>query len=574
MDVQKQIRENTLELHDFLKDLKGWEKSVKEKEKNLRNEQATRGNDVIPNPRRNSSAAAHVEGKGSQEICKEKSNGKVDPITVSGSKKTEKTQVPASKPGTTAASHTYDYFRDKWDKFDVDAALKEIDEEDEDGEDLGQKKVQDKVIPPVRGSQGGSKTVERKRTAEAISKEQTMEPGKLFGRGIGAMNRLPGSLGYDEGIPDATSEKELGNEYFKEGKYVRAFECYSRSIALQPTAVAYANRAMAALKLNRFKEAEEDCTEAISLDDRYTKAYARRGTARRELQKYLMAVEDFEFAFRLEPENTHLKRQYMEARETYEKRTGNKPSEKKVPIIVKEVAKTSPQVPVAAKSSAIEESPKPVHKPAGPTSSSTKINNADLAGDMESFGADTRPKVPIVQANGAGRPVTASPQAKAKAAEQAKLYEKKLVEAAAIQNAAARAAATVAMAAVRNFAAPKTAYEFESLWKGFDGNLEAQSRLMKVMDPSSLPGVFKDSLGATMLVEIIRCLELLFPDDASFAVQILENLTKVGRFSMTVMFMSAKDKKDLCRLWDEVFMKSSPDMHSALKSLRATYRLG
>lgn len=41
----------------------------------------------------------------------------------------------------------------------------------------------------------------------------------------------------------------------------------------------------------RFKEAEEDCTEAISLDDRYTKAYARRGTARRELQKYLMAVE-------------------------------------------------------------------------------------------------------------------------------------------------------------------------------------------------------------------------------------------------------------------------------------------
>lgn len=37
---------------------------------------------------------------------------------------------------------------------------------------------------------------------------------------------------------------------------------------------------------------------------------------------------------------------------------------------------------------------------------------------MESFGADTRPKVPIVQANGAGRPVTASPQAKAKAAEQ------------------------------------------------------------------------------------------------------------------------------------------------------------
>jgi hypothetical protein len=42
-----------------------------------------------------------------------------------------------------------------------------------------------------------------------------------------------------------------GNEYFKEGKYVRAIDCYSRSIALQPTAVAYANRAMAAIKIRR-----------------------------------------------------------------------------------------------------------------------------------------------------------------------------------------------------------------------------------------------------------------------------------------------------------------------------------
>lgn len=42
-----------------------------------------------------------------------------------------------------------------------------------------------------------------------------------------------------------------GNEFFKEGKYVNAIECYSRSIALQPTAVAYANRAMAFLKIRR-----------------------------------------------------------------------------------------------------------------------------------------------------------------------------------------------------------------------------------------------------------------------------------------------------------------------------------
>lgn len=45
----------------------------------------------------------------------------------------------------------------------------------------------------------------------------------------------------------------------------------------------------------RYADAELDCTEAINLDDRYTKAYSRRGTARKELQKYLVAVEGGNF---------------------------------------------------------------------------------------------------------------------------------------------------------------------------------------------------------------------------------------------------------------------------------------
>ena len=40
-----------------------------------------------------------------------------------------------------------------------------------------------------------------------------------------------------------------GNEYFKQKKFNEAIECYSRSIALSPTAVTHANRAMAYLKI-------------------------------------------------------------------------------------------------------------------------------------------------------------------------------------------------------------------------------------------------------------------------------------------------------------------------------------
>jgi len=41
----------------------------------------------------------------------------------------------------------------------------------------------------------------------------------------------------------------------------------------------------------RFQEAEDDCTEALDLDDRYIKAYSRRATARKELGKIKESME-------------------------------------------------------------------------------------------------------------------------------------------------------------------------------------------------------------------------------------------------------------------------------------------
>lgn len=41
----------------------------------------------------------------------------------------------------------------------------------------------------------------------------------------------------------------------------------------------------------RFEKAEDDCTEALNLDDRYIKAYSRRITARKELGKLKEAMD-------------------------------------------------------------------------------------------------------------------------------------------------------------------------------------------------------------------------------------------------------------------------------------------
>jgi tetratricopeptide (TPR) repeat protein len=122
-----------------------------------------------------------------------------------------------------------------------------------------------------------------------------------------------------ESLLDSSSEKEQGNEFFKQKKFNEAIDCYSRSIALSPNAVTYANRAMAYLKIKRYREAEVDCTEALNLDDRYIKAYSRRATARKELGMIKEAKEDAEFALRLEPESQELKKQYADIKSLLEK---------------------------------------------------------------------------------------------------------------------------------------------------------------------------------------------------------------------------------------------------------------
>lgn len=100
---------------------------------------------------------------------------------------------------------------------------------------------------------------------------------------------------------DAELWKDRGNKAFSAKNYAQAKKDYTQSIALQPTCLAYANRAMAELKLEEYSAAEADCTKAIALDAAYTKAYLRRAAAAKELGKLLEATEDYEHALRLEP---------------------------------------------------------------------------------------------------------------------------------------------------------------------------------------------------------------------------------------------------------------------------------
>lgn len=273
---------------------------------------------------------------------------------------------------------------------------------------------------------------------------------------------------------------------------------------------------MALLKIRRFGDAETDCTEAISLDDRYVKAYARRGTARQELKQYSAAIRDFEFALRLEPENKELERQYKAAKEAYEKDSGIISSGEKVKIPLSKGVSN-------------------VHVPSRPT------------GPEASRSEQVKVNVPVRSVKDA----IASTQA-----------------------AAARAAASATAGVARSLVAPRTSYEFEATWKSLAGDRSSQGRLLKMLKPASLPSLFKDSLAAPLMIDLIETLALFFPDDASFAVEVLEHLPKVGRFSMSVLSFTSKQKTALSQLWDGAFRAGvSDELIQRLDVLRGAYRL-
>ena len=61
-----------------------------------------------------------------------------------------------------------------------------------------------------------------------------------------------------------TSHREEGNALFASGSYSAATESYSKAIELEKDVLACLNRAAAFLKLDRFKEAVDDCDDVLA----------------------------------------------------------------------------------------------------------------------------------------------------------------------------------------------------------------------------------------------------------------------------------------------------------------------
>ncbi|CAG5111167.1 Oidioi.mRNA.OKI2018_I69.chr2.g5500.t1.cds [Oikopleura dioica] len=113
----------------------------------------------------------------------------------------------------------------------------------------------------------------------------------------------------EERLQLAEEYKNEGNAHFKAGEFEKAIESYTMSLSLDVSnAIFAANRAMAYMKVKKYREAEEDCTRALKHDASYEKALFRRAQCRNELGKLEGAVQDFKAVLRMNPKNGEAKK--------------------------------------------------------------------------------------------------------------------------------------------------------------------------------------------------------------------------------------------------------------------------
>ncbi|CAG9579080.1 unnamed protein product [Danaus chrysippus] len=102
----------------------------------------------------------------------------------------------------------------------------------------------------------------------------------------------------------AEQEKELGNEFFKQGDYSTAMKHYSEAIKRNPDdPKLYSNRAACYTKLAAFDLGLKDCEQCCKLDPKFIKGWIRKGKILQGMQQASKALTAYQKALELDPSN-------------------------------------------------------------------------------------------------------------------------------------------------------------------------------------------------------------------------------------------------------------------------------
>ncbi|KAL4691424.1 hypothetical protein H8957_003397 [Semnopithecus entellus] len=382
----------------------------------------------------------------------------------------------------------------------------------------------------------------------------------------------------------AISEKDRGNGFFKEGKYERAIECYTRGIAADgANALLPANRAMAYLKIQKYEEAEKDCTQAILLDGSYSKAFARRGTARTFLGKLNEAKQDFETVLLLEPGNkqavtelSKIKKELIEKghwddvfldstqRQNVVKLIDNPPhpgSTKPLKkVIIEETGNLiqTIDVPDSTTADAPENNPINLANVIAATGTTSEKNSSQ----DDLFPTSDTPRAKVLKIEEISDTSSLQPQANLKQ-DVCQSYSEKLTREI-VQKPAQFATAVLPPI-------PANSFQLESDFRQLKSSPDMLFQYLKRIEPSLYPKLFQKNLDPDVFNQIIKILHDFYieKEKPSLIFEILQRLSELKRFDMAVMFMSETEKKIAHALFNHIDKSGLKD--NSVEELKKRY---
>lgn len=470
VNLQYQVRQNSEELQDFLKDLYKWEEDVQSKDKILAN--STSLLDSL-HPVRN-------------KPKKKKSKSKP--------------QDRSSQSKPKLKGHDFQ----AWDKYDVDQALKEIDEKEE--------------------MQTQSTSDEDEDTDDEVVEQRRLQ--------------------------QALFEKDKGNDLFKEGKYEAAINRYTTAIALDPyNAILPANRAMALIKVQRYGAAIQDCDTALGLDNTYIKAFARRASAKHALGKLKEAMKDYERVRELQPGN----KQALEGIEKIKKLLTAKSKEPTLDMeIQKDKIKCTYAVKKPMKRYSIEEigtassDEEEVCEKNDGLRTATKTK-ADL--DQRSESTNVHTVETVKESDPKPIKTIAENTEYLRTNEVQNRSNRPAVEGSALPSSCTKNSANNGSLNY-DLTPPVSSIQFETTWKRLEKNPDLLYKYMKGIPPERLPKVIGESVESTLLIKILSVIREFYLRDHLPIFTELKYISQVKRFSMTLMFLSVEEKTVIKDLFD------------------------
>ncbi|KAK2953103.1 putative RNA polymerase II-associated protein 3 [Blattamonas nauphoetae] len=318
VDIQLQIKRNAEEQKEMFRDLNSWVEEMEAKDKALKQTTPTELSHLPPIRQKSNDGS-----KAKQPTIQDVTN------TTSPQEKPAKRIVPRS--------------RQEWDKLDIEALEKEIDNEEAKNDSIRQR---------IEAQQRNAKIQAQKPQSQTQPKQQQKTQSKPLGKNGSFVEELSPE---EEAEYSANDAKEKGNNAFRSGKYQQALDFYSRGLSFQPSnSILLCNKAAALNKLNRNQEAEQACTKALSIDPAYVKCWVRRANVRKCLGKFSQAMDDLKKALTLEPGNASIRKDIEETQKAIDDTLGGVPltitETKKLPIgeVESSPAKPAPKIELVA----------------------------------------------------------------------------------------------------------------------------------------------------------------------------------------------------------------------------------